>query len=512
MAQQAVVYSALSAKKAAQGSFVRNAVLAAVLLVLLCTMFIPFLPYTYTDQVETGEVNKRGRPVKESVEISGEMSAMGVIWFSNSNSSAKAKAAQSVCAYLEELGLPVTYSQGYYFVPGLVGIPIILMILTLVSIVLGLRYHRLLFTPVLMLITALVGIYAFAAQSLLKMQPLSWLVALLYGITACGAALAVWVHHKERQAMLSSIEGRKHYKDASLGKHVRKNWMIYSFLIIPIAFFVIFKYIPMVGNVIAFRTYNGGSNILGTDWRGLQYFEQFIGSTDFLRAFRNTLRLSLEYLAFRFPLTLIFALLLNEMRNVHAKKLVQTISYLPHFISTVILVGMVQEIVAVKGPINNIITALGGSSIIFMQRYEWFPTLYIGSGVWQGLGWGTILYLAAMTNINTELYEAAEIDGANRFRRVWHVTIPGILPTICTLLVLDIGGIMGSNFEKILLMYNELTYETADVISTYVYRMGIGGNQFSYSTAVGLFEGLIGLVLVTLANMASRKLTDSSLW
>ncbi|PWW08455.1 carbohydrate ABC transporter membrane protein 1 (CUT1 family) [Paenibacillus cellulosilyticus] len=303
----------------------------------------------------------------------------------------------------------------------------------------------------------------------------------------------------------------------SLVAHVRKEWKLYSFLIIPIAYFVIFKYLPMLGNVIAFRKYRGGPNIFGTEWVGLRYFHMFLKDPTFWRAFNNTIFLSITYLVIRFPITLIFALLLNELRSMRVKKLVQTVSYLPHFISMVIVAGMIKEIVSLTGPINTLLGHLGIEKIQFISLPQWFPTIYITSGIWQGLGWGTILYLAAMTSINTELYEAASIDGASRFRKAWHVTIPGILPTIMTLLVLDIGGIMGSNFEKVLLLYNPLTYETADVISTYVYRMGIGGKEgvggnFSFATAVGLFDGVIGLILVTLANFVSKKTTKTGLW
>lgn len=294
--------------------------------------------------------------------------------------------------------------------------------------------------------------------------------------------------------------------------HVRKEWKLYSFLIIPVIYFLLFKYVPMLGNIIAFRKYRGGPNLMGTEWVGLQYFEMFVKDPAFWRAFRNTLFLSVVYLLFRFPLTLGFALLLNEIVRIKIKKFVQTVSYLPHFISVVIVAGMVKEMVSLTGPINTLLANMGFEKIGFISLPEWFPTLYIASGLWQGLGWGTILYLAAMTGINTELYEAAKIDGANRFRLAWHVTIPGILPTIMTLLILDIGGILGSNFEKILLLYNPLTYETADVISTYVYRMGITGGNFSYATAVGLFEGIIGLILVTTANVISKKTTQSGLW
>ncbi len=307
-------------------------------------------------------------------------------------------------------------------------------------------------------------------------------------------------------------ENNQHLGRISLKKHLKKEWRLYTFLLIPILYFIIFKYVPMFGNIIAFRKYKGGTNIFGTEWVGLRYFLQFMGDASFWRAFRNTLTLSVSYLVVRFPLTLIFALLLNEIRNIRWKKFVQTISYLPHFISMVIIAGMIKEIVSLTGPINTLMANFGLDKISFIQEADWFPAIYIISGVWQGLGWGTILYLAAMTAINTELYEAAKIDGAGRFKQALHVTIPGILPTITTLLILDIGGIMGSNFEKIILLYLPSTYEKADVIATYVYRMGITGGKFSYATAVGLFEGIIGLILVISANLISKKLTESSLW
>lgn len=305
---------------------------------------------------------------------------------------------------------------------------------------------------------------------------------------------------------------KNHLGKIKLSKHIKKEWRLYSFLIIPILYFVIFKYTPMFGNIIAFRKYSGGVNIFGEKWVGLRYFKQFLKEPSFWRAFRNTLFLSVSYLIVRFPLTLIFALLLNEIRNIKWKKFVQTVSYLPHFISMVIIAGMIKEVVSLSGPINTLLSSFGMEKISFIQEASWFPPIYIISGIWQALGWGTILYLAAMTGINTELYEAARVDGANRFRQALHVTIPGILPTIVTLLILDIGGIMGSNFEKIILLYLPSTYETADVISTLVYRMGISGGNFSYATAVGLFEGIIGLILVTTANFVSKKITESSLW
>lgn len=299
----------------------------------------------------------------------------------------------------------------------------------------------------------------------------------------------------------------------SLLHHVKKEWKLYTFLILPILYYVIFKYVPVIGNVIAFRRYKGGPNILGQDWVGFRYFEQFLKDSNFWNAFWNTLRLSIGYLLVRFPATLIFALLINEVRKKWWKKTVQTISYLPHFISLVVVCGMIKEVLSLNGPINALISSLGFEKIAFMSESGWFDFVYIVSGIWQALGWGTILYLTAMTNINTELYEAAAIDGAGKFKQAVNVTIPGILPTIMTLLIMDIGNIItAGNMQKILLLYNPMTQSRADIIDTLVYRMGIAGGNFSYAAAVGLFSALIGLVLVSSANYFSKKFTETSLW
>lgn len=299
----------------------------------------------------------------------------------------------------------------------------------------------------------------------------------------------------------------------SFSKHFKKYWQYYAMMLIPIVYYIIFRYVPMAGNIIAFRRYRAGSSIFGDEWSGLKYFNQFIKDQNFWRAFRNTLLLNFKYLIVSFPITLIFALLLNEIKNVHFKKAVQTISYLPHFISMVIVAGMVRELLSTSGPINKLIVQLGGTATTFIALPEWFTTIFVTTGIWQGLGWGTILYLAAMSGINPELYEAAALDGANRFQQCLHVTLPAIMPTITTLLVLNIGSLCGSAaFEKVFLLYTPTTYETADIIATYVYRMGLGSGNYSYATAVGLFQGIINLVLLTAGNKVSKWITGSGLW
>lgn len=303
-------------------------------------------------------------------------------------------------------------------------------------------------------------------------------------------------------------------KKRTFTEYLRRNWQYYAMMLIPVVYYLVFRYLPMAGNIIAFRRYRAGHSIFGDEWSGLKYFRQFVGDLTFWRAFRNTLVLNVSYLLVRFPLTLIFALLLNEIRMYNVKKFVQTVSYLPHFISMIIVTGMIRELVSMNGPINQFLRMFGLEPISFISSPEWFTPIFVISGVWQNLGWGTILYLAAMSGIDPSLYEAAEVDGAGHFQRVWHVTIPCIMPTIATLLILDFGGLVGSGgaFEKVFLLYNPMTYEKADIISTFVFRMGLGSGNYSYATAVGLFEGLLNLFLLTMANKVSRKISGSSLW
>ena len=293
---------------------------------------------------------------------------------------------------------------------------------------------------------------------------------------------------------------------------LRRDWRLYSFLVLPVIFLLIFKYVPMLGNIIAFRRFRPGGSIFGDEWVGLHYVQMFINDPTFWRVFTNTLILGALTLVIVFPLPIILALMLNEVRVRKFKRIVQTVSYLPHFMSIVIVAGIVLELTSLNGSINQLIEALGGEGISFMQQPDWFRQIYVGSEIWQTVGWGTILYLAALTTIDDQLYEAARIDGAGRWRQTWHVTIPGIRPTMIVLLILNIGSFMAVGFEKILLLYNPLLYPTADVIATYLYRVGIASGSYSYSTAIGLFEALIGLTLVLAANALSRRLSGNSLW
>jgi putative aldouronate transport system permease protein len=293
---------------------------------------------------------------------------------------------------------------------------------------------------------------------------------------------------------------------------LRRDWQLYTLLVLPVLFLLIFRYVPMLGNVIAFRRFRPGGSIFGDEWVGLRYVELFIHDAKFWDVFQNTVILGGLTLLIVFPLPIVLALLLNEVRKSWFKRLAQTVTYLPHFMSIVIIAGMVIQIFSVQGTVNQIVEAVGGDPVGFIQRPEWFRTIYISSEAWQTVGWGTILYLAALTTIDASLYEASRIDGANRWKQTWHITLPGIRPTMVTLLILNIGSFMAVGFEKVLLLYNPLTYPTADVISTYLYRIGIESGNFSYATAIGLFESVIGLTLILSANAISRRAVGTSLW
>ncbi|MFJ8579622.1 ABC transporter permease [Micromonospora sp. NPDC093277] len=295
-------------------------------------------------------------------------------------------------------------------------------------------------------------------------------------------------------------------------KALRRDWQLYSLAVLPLLFFLIFRYLPMLGNVIAFRRFQPGGSIFGEYWVGLRYVRMFLDDPTFWDVFTNTLIFGALTLVFCFPLPIVLALLLNELRSPKIKRFVQSVSYLPHFLSIVIVAAMVMQLLSVDGAVNQLVRALGGEAVPFLQQAGWFRTIWVSSEVWQTVGWGTILYLAALTAVDEDLYEAARIDGANRWRQTWHVTLPGIRPTMVTLLILNIGTFMAVGFEKILLLYNPLTYPTADVISTYLFRVGIVSNNFSYAAAIGLFESVIGLTLVLSANAISKRAVGTSLW
>jgi putative aldouronate transport system permease protein len=293
-----------------------------------------------------------------------------------------------------------------------------------------------------------------------------------------------------------------------------KYWILYALLIPVLAYFIIFKYVPMYGIIIAFKRYVPTLGIMGSPWVGWRNFESFFGSVFFMRTLRNTVLINIYGLLFGWWVPILFALLLNELRNVVFKRTVQTISYLPHFISLVVVTGMLIDFLASDGIITIILDKVFGlEPRVWLQEPSAFRTIYIASGVWQGMGWSAIIYIAALSSINPSLYEAARIDGANTLQKIWHVSLPGILPTIIIMFILRMGQMLNVGVEKIILLYNESTYETADVISSFIYRRGFveRPNQ-SLATAVGLFNQLVNLTFLVAANAISRRLSETSLW
>ncbi|WP_223829389.1 ABC transporter permease [Paenibacillus arenilitoris] len=299
---------------------------------------------------------------------------------------------------------------------------------------------------------------------------------------------------------------------AMLKKDFFKNKYLYVLALFGLAYYLIFCYVPMYGVIIAFKNYAPTKGIMGSPWVGLDHFTGFFQSFYFWRLLRNTLLINVYELIFAFPAPIILALLLNEVRKAFFKRMVQTVTYLPHFVSIVVICGMIVDFSRLTGLFNQIIGLFGGEAANLLLDPSLFRTIFVASGIWQGVGWGSIIYLAALTSIDTQLYDAATVDGANRWKQMWHVTLPGIMPTIVILLILQFGGMMNVGFEKIILLYNSQTYETADVISSFVYRRGLLEANYSYSTAVSLFNSIVNFLLLIMANRLSRKINDTSLW
>jgi putative aldouronate transport system permease protein len=299
---------------------------------------------------------------------------------------------------------------------------------------------------------------------------------------------------------------------ASYNKFIKSRQLLILFL--PgLIFYLLFRYAPMYGILIAFKKFSPFLGVSDSPWIGFDNFKNFFNSPDFLILFRNTFLIGFYNLLWNFPAPIIFAIILNECRAPKLKRGVQTISYLPSFLSTVIVCSMAIDFLSPSGGIiNQIIEFFGGEPIYFMIKPEWFRTVYVATGMWSGIGTSSIVYLAALTNIDPQLYEAGRVDGCGRLRAIWHITIPSILPTVVTMLILNVGSIINVGYEKILILYNAATYSTSDVFSTYVYRRGLQGGNFGLGTAVGLFNSVIALVLLFTTNTISRKLTETSLW
>ena len=301
-------------------------------------------------------------------------------------------------------------------------------------------------------------------------------------------------------------------KNLNLRKKIIKKWRLYVMIAPAIIFFAIFNYYPMYGVIIAFKDYVATQGILGSPWVGFKHFERFFNAYYFWQLLKNTFLINAYQLAM-FPVGIIVALSMNEIGNSKFKKTVQTITYAPHFISVVVMTGMIIAFLSPStGIINKFIELLGFEPIAFMAEPGWFKTVFVQSGVWQNLGWSAIIYLAALAGVNPELHEAATVDGASRLQRILHINIPSIIPVIVILLILDVGNFLTIGFEKIYLLQNSLNMESSDVIQTFVYRSGLLEGQYSFSAAVGLFNSVINLILLVSVNYIARKTTQNSLW
>ena len=295
---------------------------------------------------------------------------------------------------------------------------------------------------------------------------------------------------------------------------VLNQWQLHVLILVPVAYLVVFEYWPMYGAQIAFRNYRARQGILGSKWVGWKWFKEFLASYNFQTIFSNTLILSLYQILVSFPIPVLFALIINALPSERFKKFTQTVTYMPHFISVTVLVSMMNLFFSPdSGFVNTILGWLGASGkTYFMGKPEFFAHMYVWSGVWQNMGWSSIIYLAALSGVDPGLHEAATLDGASKLQRVLHIDLPCILPTIVILLVMDCGKIMSVGYEKVYLMQNSLNSEVAEVISTYVYKLGLQQRQYSFSTAIGLFNNVINLILLTTVNKISNKLSGVGLW
>ena len=309
----------------------------------------------------------------------------------------------------------------------------------------------------------------------------------------------------------SSLLPRRSFLER-LKRDFQKNYPIYLMVLPVIVWFALFCYAPMYGVSMAFMDFKPRKGLLGSNWVGLKHFMEFFNSFYFWRLMRNTFLIGFYGIIFGFPVPIIFAILLNEVRSTGYKKIIQTVTYLPHFITTVIICSLILQFTGERGFITSLFNTLTGHTGPLIIEAKYFRSIYTISGIWQGFGWGSIIYLAAITGINPDLYEAALIDGANKFQQIIHITVPGIMPTIVIMFIMNCGNILSVGWEKTFLIQSPLTYETSDVISTYVYRKGFEDMDYSFSAAVNLFSSVINIVTLITANMISRKVSDTSLW
>nr|WP_246627669.1 ABC transporter permease subunit [Paenibacillus solanacearum] len=296
-------------------------------------------------------------------------------------------------------------------------------------------------------------------------------------------------------------------------KRVLHNYELYLFILPTLVYFILFHYVPMYGVQIAFKNFIAVKGVTGSPWVGFEHFERFFESYQFITVMRNTLGISLYELLVAFPAPIVLALLLNQVTSERFKKIVQTVTYAPHFISVVVIAGMLYLFLSPKqGLVNQILVLLGMEPVFFMASPDWFKTIYVFSGIWQNIGWAAIIYLAALSGVNPDLHEAAVVDGATKLQRIRHIDLPSIMPTIVILLILNVGHLMSIGFEKVYLLQNQLNIDASEIIQTYVYKAGLMNAQFSYSAAIGLFNSVVNFILLISVNQLAKKTKQASLW
>lgn len=315
---------------------------------------------------------------------------------------------------------------------------------------------------------------------------------------------------------MNKVIEKKAKKEKKLSERIvielKKNKYLYILSIPIFLYFILFKYLPMFGLTLAFKDYNIMKGVAASEWVGLKYFKEFFSSVYFTRTLLNTFIISLMDIVIGFPIPIIFALLLNELRGKYFKKFVQTASYLPHFISMVVICGMITDFFSTNGLISTLISKLGGENMNYIGNPSYFRQIFVGTNIWQQLGWNSIIYIAALAGVDRDLYEAAAVDGAGRWRQLIHITLPGISGTIIIMLIMRLGQVLSVGYEKIILLYTPQTYDVADVISSYTYRAGIIDQRYSYSIAVGMFQSVINVIILLTANTISKKVTETSLF
>lgn len=310
-----------------------------------------------------------------------------------------------------------------------------------------------------------------------------------------------------------NVKGKTKISKLSFLQKMKKSWQLYVLILPTFIYFVVFKYVPMYGILMAFKNFTPSKGILGSPWVGFKHFERFFNSFQFIALIKNTVSLSVIQMIITFPIPILVALMLNQLGREKVKKFIQTVIYAPYFISTVVLVGMMQIFLSPSsGFINNIIKMFDGKDIYFFASPGWFQPLYVLSSLWQGTGWATVIYMAALAGVDPQLHEAAIVDGASKLRRIFTVDVPAIMPVIIIQLILSLGNVMNVGFEKAFLMQTPLNLDASEIIPTYIYKVGLQQSQYAFSTAVGLFNAVINLVLLVTVNQIVKKFSENSLW